>query len=440
VAAATYNAIWHHLSWWPLSIIGRRPRIPRAHPRRIAYYHHAFPILTETFIQREILALRRAGIDVVVLSHAPRDPAHYDDDARRLMETTHYLYPLDRATLRRYRLRFFLRRPLTYTNLFLYLLCRRHSARKSRWHDHEVLTNTVYLAGELHRLGVEHVHTPWAGRDALPAMLAAHLLRISYSVQARAFDLHKRTSAYDLHERLAHATFVITNTHYNEAVIRPLLRPAARLHVISNGVDLSRFYPVPGPRAAGPARLLCIARFVEQKGLEYLLAACTLLRDAGRAFECRIVGVRVPGSINYYIRVRKLWRQARLASHVTFLGAQVFDRVLQEYSTADIVVLPAVIAPDGRRDITPNVLIEAMAMQLPVVSTYSAAIPEIVEDGVTGLLVPPHDAPALAEAIARLCDDASLRQQLGRNGRARVEERFDITKNVIRYVELFRSL
>ena len=101
-------------------------------------------------------------------------------------------------------------------------------------------------------------------------------------------------------------------------------------------------------------------------------------------------------------------------------------------------VLPAVIASDGRHDVTPNVLIEAMAMQLPVISTLSGGIAEIVEDGVSGLLVPPQDPAALAAALIRLIEDPSLCEQLGRHARARVEERFDITKNIAQYVALFQ--
>ncbi|HUK40057.1 MAG TPA: glycosyltransferase, partial [Candidatus Acidoferrales bacterium] len=124
-------------------------------------------------------------------------------------------------------------------------------------------------------------------------------------------------------------------------------------------------------------------------------------------------------------------------NEIVFLDRQPFDYVLKRYAAADIFVLPGVTASHGGRDITPNVLMEAMAMKLPVVSTISGAIPEVVENGVSGLLVPPHDEQALAGALVRLIQEPGLRQTYGRNGRRRVEERFDVAKNATAFVSLF---
>jgi glycosyltransferase involved in cell wall biosynthesis len=111
--------------------------------------------------------------------------------------------------------------------------------------------------------------------------------------------------------------------------------------------------------------------------------------------------------------------------------------VLESYRTADVFVLPCVVAEDGSRDITPNALIEAMAMRLPVVSTNVTAIPEIVDDGVSGLLVPPRDENALAAALIRLSKDPPLRRRLGKNARSKVEPQFDIGMNIKKFVHLF---
>jgi glycosyltransferase involved in cell wall biosynthesis len=114
--------------------------------------------------------------------------------------------------------------------------------------------------------------------------------------------------------------------------------------------------------------------------------------------------------------------------------------VQEAYRHADLFVLPCVVAPDGSRDVTPNALIEAMAMQLPVVSTPVGGIPEIVEHGVSGLLVPPGDPDALRDALAELAADAALRERLGRQARVRVTERFDLTTNMRRFAEAFQGL
>lgn len=437
VAAAIYRWATACFGWWPLAPFAERLR-PIAAPPRVAYYHHAFPVLSETFIQREVTALRAAGIPVAVFSHEARGREYFDAQARQLMETTHYLPLMDAHELPTCAWHFLRRRPVTMLNLFLYVVLRRHSARKSYRHDRQILNRAIYLAGVLEENRITHVHCPWLNDDALVALLAARLLKIPYTVQARASDIHRHTAQYGRREKLVHAGFVITNTRYNESLLRSLLphRSAAKIHVIPNGIDVQRFQPRARP-AGAVLRLLSVARLVEPKGLEYLLEACALLAAAGLRLPCTIVGGRVANEVNYYIVLRKLQRALALDGIVTFVGAQPFERVLEHYAEADVFVLPAITATDGRRDVTPNVLIEAMAMKLPVVSTTSGGIPEIVEDGVSGILVPPRDAAALAAAITRLAGDASLRTELGANARRRVEERFDINRNIGGYAALF---
>jgi glycosyltransferase involved in cell wall biosynthesis len=183
---------------------------------------------------------------------------------------------------------------------------------------------------------------------------------------------------------------------------------------------------------------LSVASLIEPKGLVYLLEACGLLRERGLPVRCEIIGgPDEPLYTNYLITLKKMHRRLGLEGCVVFRGAQPFAKVLEAYRTADLFVLPCVEAQDGHRDITPNALIEAMAMKLPVVSTTITAIPEIVQDGVSGLLVPPRDSKALADAMERLIGDPRLRRELGEHARRRVEERFDINKNIGQYLDLF---
>ena len=439
LAALVYRWATTCFTWWPLYLVPARRRPIPASPR-IAYYHHAFPVPSETFIQREVAALSAAGIPVALFSHEARDTEYFDARARRLMETTHYLPLGDAGGLPACGWHFVRRRPCTLLNLFLYVVLRRHSARKAYWRDRQIFNRAIVLAAALEENGITHVHCPWLNDDALVALLAARLVKIPYTAQARASDIYRHTARYGRREKLAHAGFMVTNSRYNESVLGPLLprRRAPQIHVIYNGIEVQRFQPRPRLRPADPmVRLLSVARLVEPKGLEYLLEACAMLAAAGQRLRCSIVGGRVANEVNYYIKLRKLQRALALESVVSFLGALPFDRVLDHYAETDIFVLPAVTATDGRRDVTPNVLIEAMAMQLPVVSTSSGAIAEIVDDGVSGVLVPPGDAAALAAAIARLAGDASLREELGKNARRRVEERFDINRNIGSYVALF---
>jgi len=274
------------------------------------------------------------------------------------------------------------------------------------------------------------------------AFIAARLIGATFSAQARASEMHRTVQTPFVADRLKFTTFVVTNSHYNERALRARLAPvgAPQVHVIYNGLDLSLFHPGTRSEHAG-CRLLSIGRLVEPKGFGHLLHACARLRDRGVEFSCEIIGgPSEPGDTAAWVELRILLTALGLESIVRFRGAQSFSSVLRAFERADIFVLPCVRGRDGAHDITPNSLIEAMAMALPVVSTTSGAIPEIVDHDVDGLLVPPGDVEALTEALARLAGDAGLRASLGNAARAKVEDRFDSGKNVARRVELFRLL
>jgi glycosyltransferase involved in cell wall biosynthesis len=292
-------------------------------------------------------------------------------------------------------------------------------------------------------LGVGHVHSPWANANALVALVASRLMGVGFSVQARAHDLHRDDTAFALPTKFRHARFVVTNTRYNEAGVRALLPDGerAKVHRIHNGIDLADFVPLRVPNDDGVARILTVARLIEPKGLTLLLRACAALRDRGVAFRCDVIGgPEEPLYTAYRVQLGVLHRQLDLAPHVRFRGALPFAEVLDAYRTADLFVLPCVEAANGSKDITPNALIEAMAMGLPVISTRMTGIPEIVDDGCSGVLVAPGDVDALTDAMLALLDDPERRARLGVEARRAVEARFDIRTNVREYVRLFRDV
>lgn len=438
VCVTAYRLASRFLWWWPIRL--RTPR--RAHGpaagERLAYFLAAFPVLSETFIQREIAALA-AERPVTILAQRAQEREHLDDLGRSLLQRTRYLEDLDGARLAPYVFRFLLRRPAALAGVLLFVIGRRHSEQKSLANDLRLLRQTVQLAGALDDLAIARVHTPWAGKEALVAMLAARLAGASFTLQARAYDIYKHSSAHALREKLEQAEIVITNARANASALRSLLDGAGgKVRTIYEGVDLEQLRPERRSRASGgPLRILAVGRLVEQKGFDELLRACRVLKDRGCVFSCEIVGSRSEGRMNHYLDLRKLQRRLDLEREVAFSGALSFDRVVDKYACSDIFVLPAVLARDGTRDVTPNALIEAMAMGLPVVSTTVGAIAEIVEHETSGLLVPSRDAAALADAIQRLIGDPGLRSLLGAQARRRVEERFDLATNIQSYAELF---
>src|SRR5262245_9951617 len=306
-SALLYHSIVRHLSWWPLGLFPTRPAPSPAAEKRIVYYLWSFPTLSETFIQREVAALMKAGISLEVIAHEAQNVKYLGDDAKSLMEKTHYLKPIKQGQLARYMWALFQRSPLSFMNMFLYVTFHQYDTRKSFGLDLHVFVRAVRLAGVSQERGAGHLHAPWASIDAFVALVAARLLRIPYTVQARAYDIHRHRFAYSLPEKLVNAEFVITNSHYNESIIKALLPAGSRekIHTIYGGIDLSRFQPDNGRQGSDAVlRILSVANLIEAKGLEYLLGACKVLRDRGYRVQCEVIGRKIAHSINYYIKLQ----------------------------------------------------------------------------------------------------------------------------------------
>jgi glycosyltransferase involved in cell wall biosynthesis len=430
--------------WWPAGLpkflMPARRAPQHGGPPRVAYFIWHFPVLSQTFVRREIDALRKHGASIHVFAEEPEDVDLVDEADLHHLTTTHYLNPVDPERLARFQDEFRRERRFLYWQVYLFVMSRRYGLRKELGRDRAHFTQAVYLAGLFREAGIDRVHSPWGDRAGFAAMLAAMLLDIPFSLQVRAHDLHDPIYHQALREMLPHAEFVITNTHYNRPFVEELMpRKAPEVHTIYNGIDLSRFIPAARlARRDGPTRILCVARLVEQKGLTHLLDACAMLRDRNVPFTCDVIGgTEEPLYRKYWERLQRKHAQLGLGAHVFFRGARPFAEVMDAYRDADIFVLPCVVARDGRRDITPNSLIEAMAMKLPVISTPISGVVEIVEDGTSGILVPPGDAAALAREIERLIDDEALARRLGENARRRVESRFDADRNVLARLRLW---
>ena len=269
-------------------------------------------------------------------------------------------------------------------------------------------------------------------------MEAAALLRIPFTVHARAFEVHEQGRRHMLAEKFARAHFVVTNTDFNRRHLEQFIPEGARgrLHVISNGVEMEQLHSQ--TRASSDTlRILTVARVAPQKGLEDGLRACALLDTP---FHWRIVGPIAPRYEAYFESLLRLRSELGLERKVTFVGGLPLEEALREYPGADLFLLPCLIEPNGNLDIIPNALLEAMGSGLPVVSTRLGGIPEIVDEAVQGFLADPGSPAQLRDAIERLGRDAQLRRQMGNRGRARVEEKFDLRRNMASYAELFRAV
>ncbi|HYY35406.1 MAG TPA: glycosyltransferase family 4 protein, partial [Candidatus Binatia bacterium] len=297
--------------------------------------------------------------------------------------------------------------------------------------------NALYFADYFKRRGVDHVHVHFANRAAHTAVFLKEISGIPFSVTAHGQDFMKDLGNDDLlREICAAAEFVAAETDYSRDLLRQRCPDSAtKIQRVYNGIDLERFptphYEMPGDTVP---RIISIGRLVAFKGFEYLIDACADLARRGLEFTCEIIGDG-PLRGDLEARIRKL----NLSDRVQMLGSLSQGAVLEKLRSADIFTLASVIDAQGASDVFPTVIIEAMAAARPVVSTRLAGIPESVVRGETGLLVPPADTRALAEALSRLIEDAKLRLHYGRAGRARIEQHFRIEHTVAPLIELLQK-
>ncbi len=402
-----------------------------------------FPELHETFIARELTALVEAGTGLRIYSLKRCQDRIVHPEAERLRAQTVYVWwgapgvwarallegaahPLRALATLAWTLRHHPGSPLDVVKALI------------------VWGQALALARRMRQDGVVHIHAHWATMPTTAAAVASKWLGVPFSFTAHAWDIFVPNPA--LKEKLHLARRVITCTEYNRRYLSHFC-PRTKGKVVLNyhGVDLSQFgnaamAPGPGDGEGGGvdgARplFLSVGRLVDTKGYETLLDAYRLLRERGVAFRAVIVG---EGPLRRRV-VRRL-RQAGLADIVTLRPAMTREALRTLYSQAFAFVLPCEIAKNRDRDGIPNVILEAMAMRLPIVSTPISGIPEAVQDRRTGLLAPPGDAVRLAYTLEVLLRRKNLGRVLGDHGRMWAETQFDARDHLQHLVRQMQEL
>jgi glycosyltransferase involved in cell wall biosynthesis len=377
--------------------------LPSDRPR-IGYVMKVYPRFSETFIVNEVLAHERAGAELELFSLRPPTGGRFHPDIGEVRAPVTYVpVPESRGS-----------------SLWPLL---RAAGPQAAWlledpdaRDHRDVARAR---------GVEHLHAHFASLAATVTRLAARLAGVTYSVTAHAKDIfHEDVDEQGLALRLGDASTVITVSDFNlEHLLRAV--PGAPVHRVYNGLDLRRFAHRPGPRE--PDRIIAVGRLVEKKGFADLVAACALLAGAGRDVRCDLVG---EGACEGELRA--LIAEHGLGDRVRLLGPRTQAEVRELVRGAACMAAPCVVGEDGNRDGLPTVLIEAMAIGTPVVSTAVTGIPELVRHEQTGLIAEQHDPASLAAALARVLDDPAQAARLAATGRALVEREFDVDRSAAR--------
>lgn len=399
----------------------------------VAILVKGYPRLSETFIAQEILALEARGLDAVIVSlrHPTDKTVHALNRQIRapVLYLPEYVRNEPKRVLRAWRRARHLPGFAAARKLWLRDLARDPGPNRARRFA-QALVLAAELPAGIGRLHAHYLHTP-----ASVARYAACMAGLPFSVSAHAKDIWT-IAEWEKREKLADLDWLVTCTRFGAEHLRALA-PSADIELVHHGLDATRFpapMRAPGPDGGDPARpvvILSVARAVEKKGLDLLLDALARLpADLHWRFE-HIGGGTLMGALR--ARAGRLG----LGDRVIWHGARSGDDVLAAYRRADLFVLPSRIAADGDRDGLPNVLMEALAQELGVVASDVAAVPELIEDGHHGLLVPPNEAEALAAAILRLARDPGLRSRLGRAGRRHVLADFAMETGIERLAVRF---
>ncbi len=399
---------------------------------RVAYILLWFPEPTQTFILDEVNSLVRLGLDVKVYTLFGPRPASRLEGMAEVLAPVHHLGTGALRLLSRDLLR-----PGLNWGPEAAAFCRQVAMR--RWRNLETWGEAlwagfagVHLAGVMTADGIDHIHAPWANGPATAAWVASTLSRIPFSFSGRAHDLYPSDGA--LGEKMAAASFVRTNTQINQRYLAELFpHLAGKVVNIYNGVSLAA-PAAPRPPARPPFHLLALGRLVPKKGFTVLIRGCRYLTAQGVDFRLTLAGDGPERGI-----IRDLIRQQGLADRVSLPGAVPHREVARLMAQADLLVTPSLIAPSGDRDGIPNVIMEALFFEVPVVASAVSGIPEVIREGDTGWLTEPNDPEALARTVAAALADPHEARRRAEKGRALVAREFDSLRNYAKLKGLFEG-
>jgi len=427
----------------------------------IAYVIKGFPRLSEIFIASEILRLETSGVPVRLLVLKAEDEAvHHPvvDEIRAVREQltpagsvsgTPFLRWLS-ITLPRFAPalgRTFVRRPLGVLRAASAAVAQAYRARRGvlAWrkvYAKEFLQAIALADRLLDQPGVRHLHAHFCHGATTVTWLASMITGLPFSFTAHAKDIYCESlnPAGLLARKMRAARMVVTCTDANRIHLAKLA-PGTPVHCVYHGLNTDFTRLIEGMAArqrhqAQPYRILAVGRLVAKKGLDVLVDACAILARRGVPLHLDIVGEDGDQKADLAARIV----HHGLAAAVTIRGPMTQPALVDIYRRASVFCLPCRVAADGDRDGIPNVLMEAMACGLPVVTTPVSGIPELLTDRVNGLFVPPDDAAATADALHRLYSDLPLAEQLARAAQDDVRTRFCGDRSVARLVDLFAAV
>jgi len=402
---------------------------------RTAIVVKGYPRLSETFIAQEIRGLEQRGMDIEIVSlrHPTEKHTHpvHAEIVAKVRYLPEYLYQEPWRVFTAWRGARKLAGYRKTRKIWLRDLRRDRTPNRIRRFG-----QALVLAHELPE-DIDHIHVHFLHTPASVARYAAGMTGRRWTVSAHAKDIWT-TPDWEVREKLDACDWLVTCSAYARDHLATLDSSGSRVELVYHGLDVSRFPAAPEARpmrdgrdAADPLRILCVGRAVEKKGHDILLEALGRLPEDLNWRLWHVGG----GELRDKLRARA--ERLGIADRVEWFGALPQGEVIERYRSADLFVLASRVGDDGDRDGLPNVLMEAQSQALACIATDVSAIPELIVNGETGVLVPSEDPDALSAAIADLAYNPERRLFLGRSGETRVRGTFSFIAGIDRLIEKF---
>lgn len=397
----------------------------------LAYLTGEYPRATDTFIQREVAALRALGIDVQTFSIRRTDASHHVGPEQRneAAKTFHVLEASKSITrLIKSHVGWIKRKPKNYLSALRLAWSTAPNGMKNGLFQLFYFLEAGVLADEMRLRGVRHLHNHIAKSSCTVAMLASRISGIPYSFTLHGPDIFFEPYHWRLDTKIATASFVACISDFCRSQAMVFSEPShwAKLHIVHCGVDPSRYTKADKPQSRN---LLFVGRLAGVKGVPVLFDALALVAKRYPDTHLTLIGDGPERE-----KLELLATKLGIKQSVTFAGYQSQSEVATHLAQTDVFVLPSFA--EG----VPVVLMEAMAAQVPVVTTRIAGIPELVRDGESGYLVAPGDTEELRDGINKLLDDPNLREKMGVLGRTRVVEHYASDVEAARLAQLFTAV
>lgn len=399
-------------------------------PDKIAYIMSRFPHLPETFILREMIALEQLGRQIELYPLIIQKQKLIHKDALPWIARAHYIPWLSMDILLA-NIHCMVEQPSRYFHV-LWCTFRENLANpKFLLRALLLFPRAVLMALKFKENGISHIHAHYATHPAFVAWVIHQLIGIPYSVTVHAHDIFVDKPM--LATKLENATFIASISEFNRNYLTEWLGQwvKEKIHIVRCGIDPALYNQAPREKFTKQLDIISVGSLQPYKGFRFLVDACAVLRDRGIPFRCRIVG----GGDLFQVLKQAILKN-NLGDRVILMGPRTQDEVPELLRTANCYVQPSIIMPSGKMEGIPVALMEAMASGIPVIATSISGVPELVKAGETGLLVPPEDVNALADALVKVLDEYEDACKRAEQGRKWVYEEFDLIGNARKLSDL----